>query len=401
MANDAPTILCIASFFKGDRFMVEAAQRGAKVYLLTLAKLLRSPWPRGSLQDVFALHDAPKREDWIHTVSYLARSVPFERIVALDDFDVETAAMLREHLRMPGMGDSTARNFRDKLAMRTTARAAGIPVPDFTGLFHDDAVARFCDRVPPPWMHKPRSEASAAGITKVQSQNQLWDILRGQGDKRSHYLLERFLPGEVFHVDSIVNDGKILFAAAHQCGTPPFAVAHGGGIYTSFTLPEGSPEEKELLALNERLIPTLGLKSGSVHAEFIRASAGGEINFLEAGARVGGVHIAELVECTRGVNPWAAWAELEVANLKGEPFAVPAKPRKHGALINTLAKAESTDYSKFGFEGLAYEVQEKYHAGVVVTADTHEEMCARRDAVVRKFATEITAVMPALPSANH
>jgi hypothetical protein len=400
MANEAPTILCIASYFKGERFMAEAAATGAKVYLLTLAKLLREPWPRGSLQDVFALHDAPKREDWLNTVSYLARSVPFDTIVALDDFDVETAAMLREHFRMPGMGDSTARNFRDKLAMRTTARNAGLPVPDFTGLFHDDAVARFCERVPAPWMHKPRSEASAVGITKVQNQQQLWDILRGQGDKRSYFLLESFLPGAVYHVDSLVDDGRIVFAAAHQCGTPPFTVAHGGGIYTSFTLPEGSDDEKALLALNERLIPTLGLKRGSCHAEFIK-SASGEFHFLEAGARVGGVHIAELVECTRGINPWAGWAELEVAHLRGEKWKMPTGFRKQGALINTLARTESVDYKSLGLEGIAYEVKEKYHAGLVVVADTHEEMCARRDAVVRKFASEINAVLPAPAKANH
>lgn len=400
MANEAPTILCIASYFKGDRFMIEAAAKGAKVYLLTLAKLLREPWPRGSLQDVFALHDAPKREDWINTVSYLSRSVSFDAVAALDDFDVETAAMIREHLRMPGMGDSTARNFRDKLAMRTTARDAGLPVPEFTGLFHDDEVARFCERVPAPWMHKPRSEASAVGITKVLNQQQLWDILRGQGDKRSFFLLERFLPGDVFHVDSLVNDGRIVFAAAHQCGTPPFTVAHGGGIYTSFTLPEGSADETALLALNEKLIPTLGLKRGSCHAEYIK-SASGEFHFLEAGARVGGVHIAELIECTRGINPWAGWAELEVAHLRGESWTAPTGFRKQGALINTLSRTESVDYKKLGVEGIAYEVKEKYHAGLVVVADTHEEMCARRDDVVRKFAGEISAVLPAPAKPHH
>ncbi len=401
MSNDAPTILCIASYFKGERFLAEAAARGAKVSLLTLAKLLREPWPRAALQDVFALHDSPKREDWIHTVSYLARSIAFDRIVALDDFDVETAAMLREHLRMPGMGDSTARNFRDKLAMRTTARAAGIQVPEFTGLFHDDAVARFCERVPGPWMHKPRSEASAVGITKVESQQALWDLLRAQGDKRSFYLLERFVSGDVFHVDSLVVDGRIAFAAAHQCGTPPFTVAHGGGIYTSFTLPEGSEDERALLALNERLLPVLGLVRGSCHAEFIKSAQTGEFFFLEAGARVGGVHIAELIESTRGLNPWAAWAELEVAGARGDSWKPTIGQRKHGALVNTLAKTPSVDYAALGIDGIAYEVKEKYHAGVVVLGDTYEEMGARRDAVVRKFASEITAVLPAPPRANH
>jgi hypothetical protein len=54
---------------------------------------------------------------------HLSRRVKIDAVVPLDDFDVEKAAALREHLRLPGMGDSQARLFRDKLAMRTTAKA--------------------------------------------------------------------------------------------------------------------------------------------------------------------------------------------------------------------------------------------------------------------------------------
>ena len=61
--------------------------------------------------------------------AYLARTERLDRIVALDDFDVETAAMLREYLGVPGMGQTRARGFRDKLAMRTRARAAGDTLP--------------------------------------------------------------------------------------------------------------------------------------------------------------------------------------------------------------------------------------------------------------------------------
>jgi len=35
----------------------------------------------------------------IHAVSYMARTVKIDRIVALDEFDMERAAELREHMR--------------------------------------------------------------------------------------------------------------------------------------------------------------------------------------------------------------------------------------------------------------------------------------------------------------
>jgi nitrous oxide reductase accessory protein NosL len=64
----------------------------------------------------------------------------------LDDFDVEKAATLREHLRIGGMGETTARYFRDKLAMRMKAREAGINVPDFVGILIMTASANILRR---------------------------------------------------------------------------------------------------------------------------------------------------------------------------------------------------------------------------------------------------------------
>jgi len=58
------------------------------------------------------------REHMLDALSYLARTERIDRIVALDEFDQEVAAAVREHLRIPGMGETTMRYFRDKLAMR-------------------------------------------------------------------------------------------------------------------------------------------------------------------------------------------------------------------------------------------------------------------------------------------
>ena len=88
-------------------------------------------------------------------------------IVALDDFDVEVAAHVREHFRLPGRNESNARLFRDKLAMRHKARELGVRIPEFVGIFNHAEVARFLAVVPPPWLLKPRSQASAAGIRKL------------------------------------------------------------------------------------------------------------------------------------------------------------------------------------------------------------------------------------------
>ena len=49
----------------------------------------------------------------------MARGRRFDRVVALDEFDLEIAALIREHMRLPGMGVTATAFYRDKLAMRT------------------------------------------------------------------------------------------------------------------------------------------------------------------------------------------------------------------------------------------------------------------------------------------
>jgi hypothetical protein len=145
----ARTILCISSYFKGNRFFQGARQAGCRVMLLTVAKLLGAEWAREHIDEVFAMPALDQPRAVINAVAYLMRTRPIDRIVALDDFDVELAAHLREHFRLPGIGDSTARHFRDKLAMRVKAHECGVPVPAFTPLFHHNEVRRFLAAVPP------------------------------------------------------------------------------------------------------------------------------------------------------------------------------------------------------------------------------------------------------------
>src|SRR3954463_7177809 len=156
-----PTVLCIATYHKGDEFLRECRRRGCRVLLLTEEKLAHADWPREAIDDTFYVRRDMSDDDIRKGAAYLARTQRLDHIVALDDFDVEMAAMLREYLNVPGMGQTAARGFRDKLAMRTRARAAGIPVPAFVHALHHETIAEWTRRHPAPWVLKPRSQAAA------------------------------------------------------------------------------------------------------------------------------------------------------------------------------------------------------------------------------------------------
>src|ERR1039458_7499050 len=120
--------------------------------------------------------------------------------------------------RIPGMGETTTRYFRDKLAMRMQAMEAGLNVPEFVHLLNDAKVREFTERVPPPWVLKPRGMAGANGVPLIHSLDELRAADWALGDKRSFFLVERYISGDVCHVDSIVYENEILFAVASQYG---------------------------------------------------------------------------------------------------------------------------------------------------------------------------------------
>src|SRR5579875_3350873 len=120
--SDEPRILCLTTYEKGQVFLRQCAEMGCRVVLLTVDSLREAEWPREVLEDFVTMPTGMTVQQVTNTVTYLARSRRFDAVVALDEFDMETAAHLREHMQLPGMGRTLTSHFRDKLVMRNEAQ---------------------------------------------------------------------------------------------------------------------------------------------------------------------------------------------------------------------------------------------------------------------------------------
>ncbi|MGA2806898.1 MAG: ATP-grasp domain-containing protein [Terracidiphilus sp.] len=394
MADEVERFLCIASYEKGQDFLRQCAELGVRPTLLTLDKLRDANWPRDAVEEVATMPAGLTREQILNTVSWMARARRYDRVIALDEFDLETAAQIREHMRIPGMGTTTSAFYRDKLAMRMGARKAGFLVPEFCRVLNYDELRAYMDRVPPPWLLKPRSEASSLGIRKIEEPEQLWRALDDLGDRQSHFLLEQFVPGDIFHVDSILDRGAVQFSVAHQYGRPPMQVMHEGGVFTTRTVDRGSPDWRELTALNSSLAPSLGMVRGVTHAEYIRAHKDGRYYFLEIAARVGGAFIADLIEVSTGVNLWREWARLEVAFLRGETYALPGSREDYAGSVLCLANTAEPDTSGFDAPEIVIRMKKHHHAGLIVRSGNPARVKTLLDEYSGEFARRFLASMP-------
>ncbi|HUQ33513.1 MAG TPA: hypothetical protein VM095_15430 [Pyrinomonadaceae bacterium] len=390
------TILCLASYEKGADFMRECKRLGCRVLLITSESISQANWPRESIDDVFLIPDDNKKwklDDVVKGVSYLARTEDIDRIVPLDDFDLETAAALREHLRVPGMGETTTRYFRDKLAMRMRATESGIPVPEFIHVLNYERLNDFMERVPPPWLIKPRFEASATGIKKLNSADEFWAAIEDLGDRQSFYVMERFVPGDIYHVDSIVSEKEIIFEAAHKYGTPPLNVSHDGGVFTTSTVPRGTADESALFKINREVLKTKGLVRGVSHTEFIKGRDDGRFYFLETSARVGGANIVELIEAANGINLWAEWAKIEIARGESD-YQLPPLRRDYAGLIVSLARQKHPDTHAYTDPEIVWRMNKKYHAGLIVMSPDSARIAHLLEEYTGRFYNDFYATQP-------
>jgi hypothetical protein len=372
------TILCICTFFKGSEFLIASKAEGNEIMLLTNKALEQKPWPKESIDHFLFLDNVDNSFDTykniIEGVANLMRTRKIDLVVALDDFDVEKAALVREQFRIPGMGQTTARYFRDKLAMRVQAHDKGIAIPAFSSLFVDIDITEFLQNTNGPWLIKPRSEASATGIKKVHNLDEAWGHIHSLGNERHNYLIECFKPGDVFHVDALMLDGKVIFERCSQYLSTPFEVAHGGGIFRSVTVEHNSPDQEALSLINNQVMGAFGMRFSSAHTEVIKCFDDGQYYFLETASRVGGAHLAEMVEASSGVNLWREWAKIETSVALKKKYTLPEVSREYSGIIISLSAHQWPDMSIFNDPEIVWKMQEEYHVGLIVKANNRNKV---------------------------
>ena len=394
--ENSKTFLCISNYFKGADFLINLKKLGNKVYLVTSEKLRDKPWPHHYIDEIFYMEG--QDVDWnlehlLLGVGNFMTSTKIDAIVALDDYDVEKATYLRENLRIDGMGQTTGRYFRDKLAMRMRAKSCGITVPAFCSLFNDHDINSFADTIEAPWVLKPRSEASATGIIKVYDKESLWIHINEMGNNRFKYLLEQFKPGDVYHCDSLILNSKVIFSLTSKYLATPMEISQGGGVFRSANILYNSEDDKAIKKLNEQVLKGFGLKQGAAHSEFIICKEDGQIYFLETSSRVGGAHLAEMIAEASNINLWKEWAAIENALVKGTKYTLPKVKKGYAGIVLTLSKFQHPDLSSFSDQEVCFKVPLEYHAGLIVKSDKQERVLELLEDYGGRLAIDFTAVV--------
>ena len=166
-----------------------------------------------------------------------------------------------------------------------------------------------------------------------------------------------------------------------------------GGVFGTQTIDRESNEAHELRALLAQLVEHFGLVRGVTHTEVIRSREDGQFYFLETAARVGGGHIADLVEVSTGVTLWEEWAKIEIA--QGElPYALPAPRKGYAAVLFCLAHQEAPDVSAYEGPFIARRLTErKNHVGFILQGNSAAEVEGYVNAFIPRMERDFLATL--------
>lgn len=380
-SSQGRTILCVTRVRAGRAFMEEAARLGCRVLVLTEDAALKDAFP-ACVSRIVTVHSLQDMNAVASVVTRLFREEPIDRVVPMLEAQVGLAAQIRQLLGIPGQSVEQARLFRDKLAMRLTALAAGIPVPYFAPALDRERVVALLESVKPPYMLKQREGLGSQNVSRIDAREHLIPAIVSRGPRIDDYLVEQYIPGDVYHVDAVVEGGKVQFAIASRYAQPLFDVVQGGNFVT-YMVTRGSQLEKKLLDLNARVIKAFGLKRGVTHIEFIRSAETGELYFLEAANRIPSARIPMVLNEATGVCLYHELAKLEAT----DTYQAPRPKDGYAGFITTVAKRGPAKLEAFKDKEIVWRSKDPYQPGLIVRSDDPKRVTKLLEDYDKRFAT--------------
>lgn len=236
------------------------------------------------------------------------------------DIPVRTQAYVSEKLGLPGISYESARIFTDKSLMRERCEELGIRSIRHKASGDINEVKAFFDSIGRNAIMKPVDNQGSRGVFKIESREQIDELFETAASfsKSGRVIIEEFIDGQEYEVDSIVFDYKdqtLMYG-----DVIPFEIP---GMFAAKIrmYPSGSDKEiiDRLLKYNSDILQGFGLKQGITHSEYI-VDADGMPYLLEAAARGGGSFISShIVKLRTGVDTSDFLVKLALGEINDQP----------------------------------------------------------------------------------
>jgi ATP-grasp domain len=316
-------------------FIRELAGLGVMILFITparyreeaLASASDAAHPAALIEDI-AFVDGALDKEGSFTAGVVARALLWRErydivgIYAIGETLVEPTGVLADGLGLPGPGARATRVCRSKYLQRWYLPELSPPsavVPPAERGSPDLSAVTF------PAVVKPAGRTSSSGVVTVLDRAELRTQLATYPTHET-VLVETKVVGQEFSIESLVQDGRTLFASVTRKETTESHMRTF--VELSHTVPSEREDVREtLLAANQRLLDRLAFENGTTHSEW-RVDQSGRAVLMEVACRTPGDGLLTLycLATGRPLEPQILRVAL------GQPASYPA-PRRHARQV--------------------------------------------------------------------
>ncbi|MFP7279278.1 ATP-grasp domain-containing protein [Exiguobacterium indicum] len=283
--------------------------------------------PEGFFDEMYTVADIANYKQIEPIVSTLIKVHDISAIIATTENIIAVAGQLRSRFGIKGMQRNQAEAVRNKWIMKEMARQHGIQSPvtkiassvrEFEECIHEIGF---------PLIIKPIAGWATIKTYKISDMNQFNEFVKDWTSNPQSMLVEEFISGREFHVDSIVSKSNVEFTSVSEYLFNCLDVIENNKPLGSIAYSNHNQQEivEKLEAFNQSIIQALGITNAVCHAEMF-VMDNGEIYFGEIAARIGGIAvIPPIVLNTHGVDLFKAAIDVELGTYQDDNSAATDK----------------------------------------------------------------------------
>ncbi|HEY9838863.1 MAG: acetyl-CoA carboxylase biotin carboxylase subunit family protein [Candidatus Sericytochromatia bacterium] len=236
---------------------------------------------------------------------FIERYGPIQYLESHNEYWLETEAVLRTRLGIPGPNLDTIFQLKRKSQMQRMYEQAGIPVSPGVLATSLETSRELISRTGYPVVAKPDIGVGAAATYKIESLAELqafWD------HKPSvDYFLQGFVKGELHSFDGLVDrDGRVVFCASHVFKQGIMETVNQDLDLSYYSL-RNIPAE--LMEIGQRAVKAFGIRERFFHFEFFRKPDGSWVA-LEVNMRPPGGWTTDMMNFANDIDVYKGYAEL-------------------------------------------------------------------------------------------
>ncbi|WP_455717261.1 ATP-grasp domain-containing protein [Anaerosporobacter sp.] len=282
--------LILMGYFKELLTAIKAKKQYYRVLIIERGNTLNLLELKEFVDDVIQVDNYLDKNDISNIIEKIMKVHNIKALYATNEWVVEICAYIRDKYKIKGINENVAKSTRDKLLMKTIISNVGIKTAKVEKVHSLEDIKNFIHNNGLPIVLKPQKGSATQNTFIINSISDIDLIISKTDLLGADYIMETFVVGDEYHCDSIVVNGKIIFASIGKYLSNCIKTVLGTEPVASIIFPNQGVEDtilEGIKEINAKVISTLNISSSICHME-VFVDRMGNITFGEIATRIGG-----------------------------------------------------------------------------------------------------------------